>query len=249
MEFFLIFVIGIVIGSFLNVCIYRIPNEESIAYPPSHCGNCNSQLKPLDLIPIFSYIFLRGRCRYCKLKISIQYPIIELLNGVVYVLLYLKLGLTIEFVKLCVLVSLLIVIGIIDYKTKFVYRNTVIFGMVMGVIFISISSIMYKQNFYNYLLGAIIGFGVIFLIVILTRGMGEGDIEIALICGLFLGVQNIIVTLFLAFVIGGIVGIIILLLKLKGKKEEIAFGPYLAIGALIAMLFGNKIINLYLNMF
>lgn len=249
MEYFFVFIFGITIGSFLNVCIYRIPEEESIAYPPSHCGICNHKLNPLDLVPIFSYIFLRGRCKYCGEKISIQYPAIEFSNAMIYILLYMNFGITITFIKYCILASLLIVIGSIDFKTKFVYRNTVIFGIVVGLIFIGIDSILYQGNFLNYLIGGIIGFGIIFLIVILTRGMGEGDIEIALICGLFLGIKGIVINLFLAFVIGGIVGVIILAFKLKGRKDELAFGPYLAIGALITILCGDKIFSMYMSMF
>jgi len=245
LEYILIFILGIVIGSFLNVCIYRIPIEKSIAFPPSHCTNCNHNLKPLDLIPILSYICLGGRCKYCKEKISPRYPIIEGFNAILYSLVYLKFGLTLIALKYCILVSILIVIGMIDYDTQFVFTSTTIFGGIVAGIFIIIQATIYKSGTADLILGGVIGFAIIGLIVFLTRGMGEGDIEIAAVCGLFLGVKGILLGLFLAIILGGIVGIIILLLKLKKAKEKIAFGPCIAIGSLISMLWGAEILKLY----
>jgi leader peptidase (prepilin peptidase)/N-methyltransferase len=247
MDFVLVLVLGLVIGSFLNVCIYRIPLEQSIAFPPSHCTNCDHKLEPLDLIPIISYIFLGGRCKYCKAKISVRYPVIEIVNGILYLLIYLKFGLTIITLKYCVLASLLIVIGMIDFDTQFVFTNTIIFGGVVGIGFVILQAVINKNGVMDLLLGGIIGVGVIGLIVYLTKGMGEGDIEIAGICGLFLGIKGILLGLFLAVILGGIVGIIILLLKLKKAKDKMAFGPCIAIGSLISMLFGVEILTLYMN--
>lgn len=215
MNYIFIFLLGLVIGSFLNVCIYRIPREESILYPPSHCGSCNHKLGSLDLFPVFSYILLKGKCRYCKDKISIRYPSIEILNAIVYLLIYFKFGVAIITLKYCILASLLIVIATIDYDTQLVYTALTICGGVIGIIFVIIQSIIYKDNSLDLILGGLIGFGIIGLIVVLTKGMGEGDIEIAAVCGLFLGIKGILLGLFLAIVIGGMAGIIILTLKLK----------------------------------
>ncbi|WP_302579595.1 prepilin peptidase [Clostridium saudiense] len=249
MDIFLVVIFGLVIGSFLNVCICRIANEESIAFPPSHCTNCGYELKAKDLIPVLSYIFLGGKCRSCKEKISIQYPIVEILNAILYIAIYLKFGFTLNLFKFCLFASLLIVIGFIDFKTKYVYNSTVVFGVVSGILFAVLEWMETKSIPWNYIAGAFIGFGIIYLIVILTRGMGEGDIDIALICGLFLGIKGILVTLFLAIILGGIVATIILIFKLKERKAEIAFGPYLAIGGIIACLYGNSIIDFYLKLF
>ena len=248
MESVLIFILGIVIGSFLNVCIYRVPMGKSIAFPPSHCTNCDNNLKPMDLIPILSYIFIGGRCRYCKEKISARYPIIEALNGILYLVVYLKFGLALIALKYCILVSILIVIGMIDYDTQFVFTSTTIFGGIIGVGFIILQGVIYKDGIMDLILGGLIGFVIIGLIVYLTRGMGEGDIEIAAICGLLLGVKGILLGLFLAIVLGGIVGIIILLLKLKKAKDKIAFGPCIAVGSLISMLWGVEILKNYWNL-
>lgn len=241
-------ILGLIIGSFLNVCIYRIPMEKSIAYPPSHCAKCNHNLSPLDLVPVISYIFLRGRCRYCSEKISMRYPLIESLNGILYLLVYLKFGLTLIALKYCILVSILIVIGMIDYDTQFVYTSTTIFGAIVAGIFIIMQAIVYKTGIIDLVLGGVIGLGIIGLIVFLTKGMGEGDIEIAAICGLFLGTKGILLGLFLAIILGGIVGIIVLALKLKKAKEKIAFGPCIAIGSLISMLWGTELLNFYWNL-
>ena len=249
MDIFLVVIFGLVIGSFLNVCICRIANEESIAFPPSHCTNCGYELKAKDLIPVLSYIFLGGKCRSCKEKISIQYPIVEILNAILYIAIYLKFGFTLNLFKFCLFASLLIVIGFIDFKTKYVYNSTVVFGVVSGISFAVLEWMETKSIPWNYIAGAFIGFGIIYLIVILTRGMGEGDIDIALICGLFLGIKGILVTLFLAIILGGIVATIILIFKLKERKAEIAFGPYLAIGGIIACLYGSRLIDIYLGLF
>ena len=248
MEYVLISVLGLVIGSFLNVCIYRIPREESIAFPPSHCANCEHKLMAIDLIPVFSYIFLTGRCRYCKEKISARYPLIETLNALLYIIIYLKFGLVLVTLKYCILASILIVIGMIDYDTQYVFTGTTIFGVIMGIVFIVIQTIMYKTGTADLIIGGIIGFVSIGLIVVVTKGMGEGDIEIATVCGMFLGIKGILVGLFLSVIIGGIIGIIILALKLKKAKEKIAFGPCIAAGSFISMVWGAEMLKIYWNL-
>ena len=241
-------IFGLVIGSFLNVCIYRIPKEESISYPPSHCTSCRHNLSYLDLIPILSYIFLRGRCRYCEENISIIYPVIEGLNCFLYLVIYMKYGFTIFSIEFCALISLLIVISMIDYNTQEVYTSTTIFGAIIGLIFIFVNKFIYGQGIINLLMGGMIGGTIIWIIVYFTRGMGEGDIEIAAVCGLFLGIKQIALALFLAIVLCGIFGIIIILLNLKSIKDKIAFGPFIATGTLISILYGNTIISWYFNL-
>jgi len=244
-----VILMGLAIGSFLNVCIYRIAKEESIAYPPSHCMTCGYELKWKDLIPVISYIFIKGKCRSCREKISIRYPTVEIINGIIYFLLFLQFGLTIKFIGYCILTSILIVVGIIDYDTKFVYRSTTIFGIVTGLIFILMNWFVNRNGVIDSLIGGTIGFVVIGLIVVLTKGMGEGDIEIATVCGLFLGAKGICVSLFLSFIIGGIVATIIIIFKIKDRKSEMAFGPCLAIGGIVTMLWGTKLLDMYMKNF
>ncbi|WP_195266666.1 A24 family peptidase [Clostridium sp. 1001275B_160808_H3] len=243
----LILIIGLCIGSFLNVCIYRIPREESIAFPPSHCTSCGYELKAIDLIPIISYLFLKGKCRKCGEKISIKYPLVELLNGVLYLLIFLKFGLSLNFVFYSLLTSLLIVISYIDLECKYIYSSTTIFGVVLAAIYILIGLYTKDASIVNNLLGGVIGYGIIYLIVIVTKGMGQGDAEIAGFCGLFLGIKGILVSLFIAVVLGGLVAAIILLFKLKDRKSEIAFGPYIAIGSIVYIFIGKELLSLYLN--
>lgn len=251
MELFIVILMGLCIGSFLNVCIYRIPNEESIAFPPSHCSECEHDLGVFDLIPVISYIFLRGKCRYCKSKISIQYPLIELLNAFMYSLSYMRYGFTIDMVKFSVLFSILIVIAVIDAKTQDVYRNTTIFGFLSGISFLIIEYFLLNRNVLSNVGGLLIGISIIGLIVFLTKGngMGEGDIEIAAVMGIYLGISNTVLALFLAVVIAGIYGTVVLIIGKKKFKNAIAFGPFLAIGAMISSIYGNVILNWYLNSF
>lgn len=248
MDFLFISIIGMIVGSFLNVCIYRISREESILYPQSHCGICNNRLKPMDLIPLISYIFLRGKCRYCGEKIPLRYPIIEIFNCILYLIVYWKCGFSILTVKFCILASLLIVIGLIDYSTQDVYTSTTLFGLVIGLIFIAIQYFIYKESVSNLFIGGLIGILLIGSIVFFTKGMGEGDIEIAGVCGLFLGVKGIFLALFLGIMLCGLLGIIILISKFKNAEDRIAFGPFIGIGTMICVLGGNEIINWYLNL-
>ena len=244
---FLILILGLLIGSFLNVCIYRIQREESIVFPPSHCTSCGYNLKAVDLIPLISYVLLKGKCRKCKKKISIRYPIVELINGVMYMVLFLKFGLSYTFIFSAIFFSLLLVISLIDLESKEIYFSTIIFGLIVAIFYSLVEYFVFHGNIISNVIGGFLGYGIIMLIVILTGGMGEGDAEIAGICGLFLGIQGIVLALFIAVVTGGIVGSTILLLKLKDKKAEIAFGPYIALGTTICMLYGSKIIDFYLN--
>lgn len=240
---------GLIIGSFLNVCIFRIPKGESISYPPSHCTSCGYNLKTKDLVPVFSYLFLKGRCRSCKEKISIRYPIIELINALSYVLIYMKFGLSIKSIFFCLLASLLIVISMIDFDIKEVYTATTLFGLILGVIYLVVSYFYSDINYTDSILGGVVGFLIIFLIVKLTRGMGEGDYEIAGVCGLFLGVKGILVGLFIGIILGAVYGSVLLARKYKTGKDEMAFGPFIALGSFISLIYGEKILEFYINFF
>jgi len=248
MDCFVVILLGLCIGSFLNVCIYRIPREESIGFPPSHCTSCGYKLKIYDLIPILSFVILKGKCRGCKEKISFQYPIIELINGVLYLLIYLQYGVSMGTIKFMLLTSIMIVIGMIDLKTQFVFSSTTIVAGVIGIAFIVFQWITEEKFPLDNVIGGLIGLGLIGLIVVLTRGMGDGDIEIAAVAGLFIGVKATIFMLFTAFILGGIVGTFLLLKNKKGK-EEMAFGPYLAMGTILAIFIGNQLIRTYLEIY
>lgn len=246
---FIVFIFGLIMGSFLNVCISRIPEGKSIAYPASHCSNCKTELKPWDLIPLMSYGLLRGRCRYCSEKLSIEYPAMELFCALLYLSVYLTFGLSYSLIKGIVFVSIALVIGVIDYKTQDVYTSTTITGGIIGIIFIAFEAIVFQVNPLSYIAGSAISAVFIGLIVYLSKGMGEGDIEIAAICGAFLGFKLSIVALFLALVLGGVGAALIMLTKKKKRSDAIAFGPYLFLGAYISMILGERLIEYYLLLF
>lgn len=245
--FFLI--LGMIIGSFLNVCIYRIPREESISFPPSHCTNCKNRIRAYDLVPVLSYILLRGKCRYCGEKISIKYPLIELITGVLFMALYIKFGLSFELFKFIVFICFLIVIGIIDLETTDVYLKTTLPGIIIGIIFIIIGGCFYGYDVWSYIYGGLLGGGLIYAIVFLTHGMGSGDAEICLLAGIFLGFKLTIVMMFLSFVIGGIIGLLLIVTKRKSSKDYIPFGPFITLGAILTVFFGQQIINFYISQF
>lgn len=243
-----IFIMGLLIGSFLNVCIYRIPREESIAYPPSHCTVCGNRIKPYDLIPVLSWILLRGKCRYCGEKISIRYALIEMITGIFFALTYLKYGYTLECFKFIILIPFLIVIGMIDYDTTDVYAKTTWTGTAVGIIFI-IVNFYYGLGIKTYIYGGLLGGGVISLIILITRGMGWGDAEICLLSGVFLGLPSTILMLFMSFVIGGLSGVILIASGKKTRKDYIPFGPSIVAASIMTILIGNNIMNWYMNIF
>lgn len=248
----LFLVSGLIIGSFLNVCIYRIPKEESISFPPSHCVKCGIKIRWYDLIPILSYILLKGRCRNCREKISLRYPTIELITGVLFAALYIEFGLNVMLIKYLFLVSLLLVIGIIDFETMDVYFNTICTGIIAGIIFIAAGAYFNNLNvnyFLDYLIGGAVGGGIISVIILITKGMGWGDAEICLAAGLFLGLKLTIVMLFLAFILGGAFGAALLILKIKKRTDPIPFGPFIALSGIITVFAGNYLLQWYFTKF
>lgn len=258
--YFFVFILGTVIGSFLNVCIFRIPLQESIAFPPSHCMNCGKKLKWYDMFPIISWIVLKGKCRFCGSKISCRYPLVEFMTGIIYLFIYLKCGFTFNLVKYLIFSSLVIVIGLIDLDTTDVYTSTIIFGIISAAALIIAGYILFKMNLnpnfsiVNYILGGIIGAGFILFIMILAhiafkaQGMGSGDAGICFVCGLFLGVKSVTFMLLLSVLIGGTIGILLVLMGKKKKTDYIPFGPFIAFASVISVLVGEGIINWYLGM-
>lgn len=238
--------LGLIIGSFLNVCAYRVPLKQSITFPPSHCTKCNTKLKSLDLVPVLSFLFTKASCKYCGVKISCQYPLVELLNGFIYLLLYIKFGLNIQFIGYSILCSTLIVIAIIDYYHQIIPNTINFFGLICGLTFHAISFTTFS-NLLQYLSGFLIGGGFLLLIAIITKGaMGGGDIKLMAVIGLWLGWQHTILTLFLSFLLGGIISIILILFKLKARKDMIPFGPFIVFATIVTVFYGTDILNYYI---
>ena len=239
-----IFIYGILIGSFLNVCIYRIPKKENIVTTRSHCMNCDYQLRWYDLIPLFSWISLGGKCRKCGTKISVQYPLIEALNGILYVAVFLCYGFSIETLLYCLLASALIVLSVIDFR---IYEIPVgINWFIAGIGLIRVLTDM--SDCTEYVIGFFSVSAFLYLLYILTkgRGIGGGDIKLMAVSGLVLGWKcNVF-----GFICGCIVGVIIhIFLMIITKKDHVmAMGPYLSIGIFLSVLFGDKFIAWYLTL-
>ena len=244
----IIFAIGLVIGSFSNVCIYRIPRNESIIRPGSHCPQCSKPIPFYDNIPVISYILLKGKCRYCGQPIPLQYPIVELATGLFYLALYLFNGLQLIAIVYMLLCTLLIIISFIDLKER-------IIPDVLSLPFIAIGFIL---SFFlkglspvDSLLGILVGGGSLLIIAIAgtylfkKEAMGGGDIKLAAMIGAFLGWQLTLLSLFLGFFLGSIIGVIVLIIN-KGKTDIVPFGPFIALGAMLSIFWGQAIIYWYL---
>ena len=239
--YIMLFLFGIVIGSFLNVCIYRIPKKENIVKIRSHCMECNYQLKWYDLVPLFSYLCLGGRCRKCKAKLSVQYPLVELLNGLLYVLVVAVNGLTIESLLYCLMFSALVTLSVIDFRTYEIPLGINLFILTLGLVRVALD----YQNFLNYLIGFLSVSGFLYLLFLLTkgRGIGGGDIKLMAVSGLMIGWKCNL----LALAFGCIIGSIIHVIRMKVSKEDhvLALGPYLSVGIMIAALWGYDLIEWY----
>lgn len=241
----LVFLYGIIIGSFLNVCILRIPAGESIVTGRSHCDNCNNKIKWYDLIPIISFLLLRGKCRYCKTRISIQYPMIEALNGILYVLVFYCNGINYLSVVYCLTVSALIVLSIIDLRMNTIPFGINIFIFLMGLVRL----VLDYRYFYNYIIGFFAVSGFLYLIYLATggKGIGGGDIKLMAGAGLLLGWKLILLAFFLGCICGSVIHPV--RMKLFHQSRVLAFGPYLSVGIITAVLTGNEMINWYLERF
>ena len=240
-----IFLFGITIGSFLNVCIYRIPRGETVVTTPSHCMTCGHRLRWFELLPLFSYIFLGGRCRSCKSHISPQYPIIEAVNGFLYVLVFAVNGLNVISIIYALFTSALLVLTVIDWRTYEIPISINIFILVLGCLKV----VLDLNNFFDYLIGFFIVSGFLLILYTITKGkaIGGGDIKLMAVAGLLLGWQLIILSFFIGCVLGSVLHVI--RMKVAGADRMLAMGPYLSAGLFIAMLWGGSLISWYLSGF
>ncbi|MEY8415268.1 prepilin peptidase [Tissierella praeacuta] len=247
----LISLYGLLIGSFLNVCIYRIPKEESIVFPSSHCPNCDTNLKWYDLVPVFSFIVQRGKCRYCGGKISPQYPIIELLNSIIYLIIYIKFGFALEFFFYAIIFSLLIVITVIDLQHMIIPDILVVLILGITIIYKIFSYILYSKSpeLLNSIGGLVLSGALFILIIIVSKGgMGGGDVTLIGALGFILGIKKIFLTIFLSFLLGAIISVFLLIMKVKERKDPIPFGPFIILGFFIVVFWGEKLISWYVSL-
>ena len=241
-----VFLFGLIIGSFLNVAIYRIPREESVAFPASHCPSCRQPIRWYDNIPLIGYLFLKGRCRSCLASISIRYPFVELINGLGYIFLLKEFGLNWEWFAYSALYSSLVAITFIDLAHQIVPDLITLPGMVIGVVF---SSTILPTGFLNSLSGLFLGGALFYLVASLSRGgMGGGDIKLIAMVGAFTGWKAVLLTIFISALAGSVLGIILMMFLGKSRKYPVPFGPFLALGAMISILWGSPIIYWYTHL-
>ena len=244
---FLIFIFGLIIGSFLNVVIYRLPEEKSLVKPRSHCTNCGTTLKVFDLIPIFSYLINKGKCRYCGEKISLQYPLIEFLTAVLFLINYINFGLTIKTIVYLYLIALLIAAAVIDYQRQIIPNKITYAGFISGVFFAIVFNYISIQTA---IIGSLIpALFLLLIILIYPQGMGMGDLKLVAMIGAFTGWQAPLIGVF----IGSFIGVIITLpFLIRGKftaKTKLPFGPLIITGSLIMIFWGEELTNFYLSLF
>jgi len=240
------------VGSFLNVCIYRLPLNESIVSPPSSCPNCKEKIRFYDNIPLLSYILLLGRCRYCKYPIPWRYPAVEALLGVLSLALFIRYGLSYQYILFIIFVASLVTIGFIDLNHRIIPDVLSLSGIIIGLV---ASFIIGHISWLDSLIGVIAGGGSLFLIAAVyervtgREGMGGGDIKLLAMIGAWMGWRPLLLVVLIASLIGAIVGSAFILIKGKGFHLRIPFGPFLSFGALLLFFFGPEITSWYFSLF
>ena len=242
-------IFGALVGSFLNVCIFRLPKEESIIWPGSHCPHCKNAIKFYDNIPVVSYFLLRGRCRYCKGSISLQYPLVEGITALSSLFLIIKFGPSLSYLFYFAFVAALIVITVIDLYHQIIPDVISLPGIGVGLL----ASLLIPQiTLFNSLIGILLGGGSLFIVATFYQwlfkreGMGGGDIKLLAMIGAFLGWKAVLFTILLSSLIGSVTGILMMVIKGKDFKYAIPFGPFLSLGAVISLFYGEEIVRWYL---
>ena len=245
-----VFCIGAAVGSFLNVCIYRLPQGLSIAAPRSFCPACQTPIRAYDNIPIISFLILGGKCRKCRAPISWRYPLVEALTGALALALFLKMGLTLSFASHFCFVAALVVITFIDLDHRLIPDVISLTGIVIGFL---LALLGITIGIWNSLIGIAVGGGSLYLVAIAyeavtkREGMGGGDVKLLAMIGAWLGWQAVLFTLFFSSLLGSLIGGSVMMLKKEDGKYAIPFGPFLALAALAYVFFGEKLIHWYLN--
>jgi leader peptidase (prepilin peptidase) / N-methyltransferase len=243
--------IGLCVGSFLNVVIYRVPRRESVIRPRSHCPSCDTPIADRDNVPVVSWLLLRGRCRSCRTRISIRYPIVELGTAVLFVAAAVRLGATWQLPAFCVFFASLLAISMIDLD-HFIIPNRVIYptlAVTIPMLVVAAAADGSWSHLRNAAVGGVAGFGALFVIhVISPRGMGFGDVRLAGVIGMmlgWLGLRYLFLGLFLGFLLAAVIGLGLIAARLRTRKDAVPFGPFMAMGAVLAVLWGQAILNAY----
>lgn len=239
----LFFLYGLLFGSFFNVVGLRVPKGESIVSPPSHCPACNRRLTAADLVPFFSYLFLKGKCRGCGAKISPIYPVMELLTGILFAFAYSQIGFTYELIAAILFISLLVIITVSDVAYMLIPNKVL---LPFAILLAAARYLSPLSPWWDSIAGAVLSFLLLLAIAILSKGgMGGGDIKLFFVIGIVLGFIQSLLTLFFAAVIGAVAGMILLKKSGRGKKTPIPFGPSIAAAAIIVYFYGQDIVGWY----
>ncbi len=245
--------LGLTVGSFLNVVIWRVPRGESVVQPPSHCPECDTRLSPLENIPVLSWVALRGRCRHCGTKISARYPVVELACSVLWVLMALRFGAAWELPAYLVLTAALLALSIIDFET-FLLPNKIVYPLSVAMVGLLVLPAVIDDAGGDYLravLGGLAAFGFFLAVhLIAPRGMGFGDVKLSFSLGVALGWLSwgsVFLGLFLGFLLGAVVGVGLIATGIRSRKDHVPFGPFLAAGTVLAVLVGQPLLDLYLH--
>jgi len=252
-EYLMLVLFGLAVGSFLNVVVWRLPREKSIVSPSSRCPSCDTPIRPWDNVPVISYLLLRGKCRYCGARISPRYPLVEVLNAGLWALMYWRFGMGWHLPVYLVFVSALVAITFIDLDFQIIPDSITLPGIPLGLlagIFLLPDPMarMMALGWKSSLGGAALGFGLFYIVAVLSRGgMGGGDIKFMAMVGALMGWRAVLLTTFLGSLAGSVLGIFLMVVRGKGRKTKIPFGPYLALGALLTLVLGQEIFWWYLR--
>lgn len=268
-----VFIFGLIIGSFLNVCISRLPQGKSVVKPASRCPNCGAPIKPYDNIPVFSYLFLAGKCRACKARISMMYPAVELLTGILFLACYLVFGDTVVTAKWAAFSAILVVLVFTDWRERLLPDKVNFTGLAIGLIFsffvlpedgaaLSLANHLFDfpppapvLSFVDAVIGASVGGGILWLVgegyfrLRGREGMGFGDVKMMLMAGAFLGLRRTILTILAGSLLGALLGAVFILSSRKGSDYELPFGTFLGVAALLVVFFGTPVVAWYQSLF
>lgn len=246
--FLLVGVVGALIGSFLNVCIYRLPRHESIAWPGSHCPACSKPIAWYDNVPIFGYVMLAGRCRACSIRIPLHYPVVEALNAAGYLAVLWYFGPTVEAAVYAVLFSALLVVAGTDLSHKIIPNAVTFPGIIIGLM---CAATVLPLGLWNGVIGLVVGGGLLWLLAWASpylfgkEGMGGGDIKLLAMIGAFLGWKLALMTIMLGSLVGSVVGVSLMAAHVLKREDYIPFGPFLVLGAIVSLFFGTAILEWY----
>jgi leader peptidase (prepilin peptidase)/N-methyltransferase len=255
-----VFILGLIVGSFVNVLIYRIPVRKSIVTPPSSCVSCGNRLTVPDLVPVFSYIFLRGRCRHCGARISPRYPLVELLTAVIFTILAVRFGFSVPFFAYAYLMMILIAVFFIDIDHRIIPNGLVLAALAGGLVFFiwncisPAPQVFGDAKWWTPLAGLLPGSGFLLFVAVVGSiiyrtedAMGMGDVKLMAPIGLFLGWRLCITALAVSVLLGGLISLALILLGVKKRKDTVAFGPFIVAGTFVTMIWGWELIKWFFN--